>query len=274
MPAIQLARLKIQVTDLLTHFDEPTDFIGELHDLLNFYADRTRRPGRSGKPKPLIQAYNVPRQIMRRIESDMAVLIEENPDGALRLADELWNDPWFESRLLAISILGMLSPETPEIIHERLQAWGKTCREDAVLDALLEIGARGLRTKTPDSYLQLVEFWLTSGDLPSRKIGLRALPALTLNPNFENLPTLYRLLSPLLREATSTLESDLLRAVRALGVRSPQETAYFLQQNLMAPHKSGLAVITRSSLDVFPPELESMLRAELRKRMRPDHDVA
>jgi hypothetical protein len=88
-----------------------------------------------------------------------------------------------------------------------------------------------------------------------------------MNPNFENLPTLYRLLSPLLREASSTLESDLLRAVRALGERSPQETAYFLRQNLMAPHKSGLAVITRSCLDIFPPELESVLRAELRKRM-------
>jgi len=273
MPAIQLARLKIQVTDLLTHFDEPADFVDELHNLLNFYADRTRRPGRSGKPKPLIQAYNVPRQIMRRIESDLTPLILADPQGALVLADDLWNDPWFESRLLAISVLGMLSPEIPETIVSRLQAWGKTCREDAVLDALLEIGAAGLRTHNPNRFLQLVEYWLGSGDKPSRKIGLRALPALIMDPNFENLPTLYRMLSPLLREASSTLESDISHAVRVLGERSPQETAYFLQQNLIAPHKSGLAVITRSNLDVFPPELENMLRTELRKLMHTDHDA-
>ena len=40
MPAIQLARLKIQVTDLLTHFSDPTNFVTELHTLLDFYADR------------------------------------------------------------------------------------------------------------------------------------------------------------------------------------------------------------------------------------------
>ncbi len=273
MPAIQLARLKIQVTDLIAYFDNPTDFVSELHNLLNFYADRTRRPGRSGKPKPLIQAYNVPRQIMRRIEGDLAPLVQANPNGALLLADELWNDPWFESRLLAISILGKLPLDVPETIVTRLQAWGKSCREDALLDALLEDGAAALRRQDSDQFLQLVEYWLTSGDSPSHTIGLRALPALILDPKFENLPTLYRLLSPLLREASSTLESDLSRAVRALGERSPQETAYFLQQNLIAPHKSGLAVITRNNLDVFPSELENMLRAELRNRMRADHNA-
>ena len=52
MPAIQLARLKIQITELLTNFDRPVDFLRELHTLFGFYADRTRRPGQSGKPKP------------------------------------------------------------------------------------------------------------------------------------------------------------------------------------------------------------------------------
>jgi hypothetical protein len=273
MPAIQLARLKIQVTDLLTHFDEPAEFLRQLHDLLNFYADRTRRPGRSGKPKPLIQAYNVPQQVMRRIEGDLAPRVTAEPEKALALADQLWADPWFECRLLAIGILGMLPLDAPETITLRLQEWGKTCRENALLDALLETGAASLRAESPDDFLLLVDRWLTNGDLPSRTIGLRALPALVKNPKFENLPTLYRLLSPLLREALSSLESDLLHAVRALGERSPQETAYFLRQNLNAPHKSGLAVIVRRSLDVFPPEMEDLLRTTLRERMHDQSDA-
>ena len=268
MPAIQLARLKLQVSELLTYYADPVDFVRELHTLLNFYADRTRRPGRTGKPRPLIQAYNVPRQVLRRVESDLTPQVFAEPDKALALADQLWADAWFECRLLAISILGLIPLDNPEIIVDHLQTWGKTCREDALLDALLETGAEGLRSESPDAFLQLVELWLTNGDLPSRKIGLRALPALIANPQFDNLPAIYRLLTPLLREAASALESDLTRAVRALGERSPQETAYFLRQNLIAPHKSGLAVITRATLDIFPAEFEEMLRAVLRERMR------
>ncbi len=109
MPAIQLARLKIQVTELLTHFQEPLDFLREFHSMLDFYADRTRRSGQSGKPKPLIRAYNVPRQVMRRIASDITPLVIADPENALLLADQLWGDGWYESRLLAIEILGDMS---------------------------------------------------------------------------------------------------------------------------------------------------------------------
>jgi hypothetical protein len=268
MPAIQLARLKIQVTELLTYFTQPADFLRELHTMLDFYADRTRRSGQSGKPKPLIQAYNVPRQVMRRIESDITPLVDADPDSALILADRLWLDAWYESRILAIAILGMLPPEPIGVIIDRLQAWGKGCRDDALLASLLDKGAAPVRSGYPNEYFVMVENWLSSGDVLSRKVGLRAMPALIQNPDFENLPALYRLLAPQVRESTSALEADLIQVVRSLGRRSPQETAYFLQQNLKAPHKSGLGLITRKSLDVFPPDLEESLRKALRERMR------
>jgi hypothetical protein len=268
MPAIQLARLKIQVTELLTNFTQPVDFLRELHAMLDFYADRTRRSGQSGKPKPLIQAYNVPRQVMRRIESDITPLVVADPENALFLADQLWLDAWYESRLLAIAILGLLPPEPANVIIDRLQLWGKGCREDALLASLLDDGAALIRSEFPDQYFLLIENWLTNGDVPSRKVGLRAMPALIQNPDFENLPALYRLLAPLVRESTSALEADLIQVVRALGRRSPQETTYFLQQNLKALHQSGLGLIIRRSLDVFPPELEESLREALRERMR------
>jgi hypothetical protein len=268
MPAIQLARLKIQITELLTFFGDPPNFLRELHNLFDFYADRTRHPGQSGKPKPLIQAYNVPRQVIRRIESDLTPMVLEDPETALILADQLWIDAWYECRILAISILGLLPLDPAEFIVERLQDWGKNCPEDALLDALLDIGAAHLREKSPDAFLALVESWLSENDISSRKIGLRALPALILNPEFENLPFVYRLLSPYLRGVTSMLETDLLLAVRALGERSPQETSYFLQQIMAGPYQSGLTIIVRRSLDVFPGDQQDSLRAILREQMR------
>ena len=267
MPAIQLARLKIQTTELLTNFDRPTDFVHEMHLLLGFYADRTRRPGQSGKPKPLIQAYNVPKQVMRRIRSDIVEMVDADPESAQTLADQLWDNSWFECRLLAISILGMLPLDFSAFVVERLQIWGENCREDALLDALLDDGAANIRNQTPDAFQQLVEDWLSDGNTSLRKLGLRALPALILNPEFENLPVFFRLLAPLIRESASMLETDVITVVRAMGQRSPQETAYFLRQNLIASHKSGLTVIIRRSVDVFPPDLQDLLREMLREQM-------
>ena len=268
MPAIQLARLKIQITDLLQYFDRPNDFLRELHLLFGYYADRTRRHGQSGTPKPLIQAYNVPKQVLRRIKSDIAVHVEEDPEAAIRLGDHLWDDNWYESRLLAVNILGRLPVDAADQVIFRLHNWGKSCREDALLNTLLDEGTVQIREKDPDLFQQLVEDWISDDQISSRKLGLRSLPTLVVNPSFENLPLIYRLLAPLVRETSSALETDLLRVVRALGQRSPQETVYFLQQNLIAPHKKGLALITRRSLDIFPEDLQESLRDVLREQAR------
>jgi hypothetical protein len=205
---------------------------------------------------------------MNRIKRDISQLIHEDPLNALILADQLWEDSWFECRLLGIHILGMLPLDYSNHIVARLQLWGKNCQEDALLDALLDHGAAHIRESSPNEYQLLVEDWLSDGEQASRKVGLRALPALILHPTFDNLPVFYRLLAPLVRDSASMLETDLLGAVRALGQRSPQETAYFLHQNLIATKNKGIAVITRRSLDVFPPDLQNSLRKVLRERMR------
>ena len=273
MPAIQLARLKIQISELLTLFDSPSDFIRELHVIFEFYADRTRRPGQSGKPKPLIQAYNVPRQVMRRLYSDIASFVVEKPASGIELADHLWENNWFECRLLAINILGYLPIKHHDQVVDRLRKWGKSCKEDALIDALLQDGAIEIRREMPDDFLNLVEEWLSISDTSLQKLGLRAIPPLVENQKFDNLPVFYRLLAPLLRESSTALEVDLLKAIRALGNRSPQETTYFLKQNLIAPHKSGTAIIVRRCIDVFPIEMQAQLREVLRERMRVDTQV-
>jgi hypothetical protein len=270
MPAIQLARLKIQISELLTFFDSPPDFIRELHEIYEFYADRTRRPGQSGKPKPLIQTYNVPRQVMRRLYSDIANFVVDDPGSGIELADRLWEDRWFECKLLATNILGFLPLKHYDQVVARLSKWGRTINEDALIDALLQDGAIKIRREMPDDFQILVEEWLSISDSSLQKLGLRAIPTLVQNQKFDNLPVFYRLLAPLLRESSTTLEIDLLKAIRALGYRSPQETTYFLKQNIIAPHKSGTAVIVRKCIDVFPIEMQAQLRELLRERMRVD----
>jgi hypothetical protein len=270
MPAIHLARLKIQISELLTNFNSPKDFIRELHVIYEFYADRTLRPGQSGKPKPLIETYNVPRQVMRRLYSDIVSIVGDDPEGGIALADRLWEDRWFECRLLAINILGCLPITHHDQVVARLSKWGRSCKEDALIDALLQDGAIKIRREMPDDFLILVEEGISISETSLRKLGLRAIPRLVENQKFDNLPVFYRLLAPLLRDSSTALEIDLLKAIRALGYRSPQETTYFLKQNLIAPHKSGTAVVVRRCIDVFPIEMQAQLREVLRERMRVD----
>ena len=273
MPAIQLASLKIQISELLKFFNSPSDFIRELHEIYEFYADRTRRPGQSGKPKPLIQAYNVPKQVMRRLYGDIASFVVDNPESGIELADRLWEDNWFECKLLAINILGCLPIIHHDQVVARLSKWGRSSKEDALIDALLQNGAIEIRKEMPDDFQILVEEWLSISETSLQKLGLRAIPALVENQKFDNLPVFYRLLAPLLRETSTALEIDLLKAIRALGYRSPIETTYFLKQNLIAPHKSGTAVIVRKCIDVFPIEMQAQLREILRERMRAETKV-
>ena len=55
MPAIQPARLKKQVTELVPKINQPSVFVRELHTLLNLYSDHTQRPGQAGVPLPLLE---------------------------------------------------------------------------------------------------------------------------------------------------------------------------------------------------------------------------
>ena len=264
MPAIQPARLKIKVTQLLENFDSPLEFVRSIHNLFDFYADRTRHPGRGGKPFSLVRAYNVPRQVLRQIEGDLAPKAAVDPERALALADVLWQEEWLECRLLAIAILGEIPPDPPERVVERIQAWGRECGQDRQLDASLMVGLAQLRKESPELFLRILGDWITSPDLASQKVGLRVVPPLVKDASFENLPAIFHLIAPLVRNVDTGLEVDLLEVLHALAQRSPQETAYFLRQSLIISDRPGVTSLVWQSLHSFPPEIKANLRELLR----------
>src|SRR3989304_215281 len=101
MPAIQLARLKIQSAQLSEDFVRPDKFVRGLRDLLELYADRTRRSGQFGEPAPLLPAFKVPAPVLRQVLKDLAPMATGDPQGGLALCEALWAEPFLEFRLLA-----------------------------------------------------------------------------------------------------------------------------------------------------------------------------
>jgi len=264
MPAIQLARLKIQTAELVTHFDDPTSFVRRLHDLLDFYADRTRKPGQAGEPPPLIKPYNVPRPVLRQVRTDLAPYVAMDKESALVLCDTLWEEPYLEFRLLAIDLLGLIPTDFPDEILARIKSWAVPGTEDRLLNALVNEGLTQVRKGTPERYITQLEEWLTAEEYFSRRIGLKAVSITVSDRDFENLPRLFRLLAPLIRSTPSQLRPDLLDVMRALAMRSPNESAFFLRQNLtVMADDDSTAWLIRNSVRYFPEEGQRSLKTAL-----------
>lgn len=266
MPAIQPARLAAQTAELMEYFGSPGKFVSALHELLDFYADRTLRPGQVIESAPLLKSYQAPGQVLRQIERELVESVDGDPETALALADGLWIEEWVETRLLAIAILGRIPPHPSDRITQRVQFWGTTCREEKIVKALASTGIARLRSEARDDFVDLLENWLASDERSAVLIGLRALPALLEIENFDNLPLVFRWITPLVRQVDREIRDDLLVVVLLLASRSPQETVYFLRQSLVATTNPQTVKLVRRVLDEFPEEISSTLRLELRQR--------
>lgn len=260
MPAIQLSRLRIQTARLSNLVSQPDAFMRQLHILLDYYSDRTHRPGRSADPPALLPAYNVPAPVLRQILLEVGPHLSTDQSTGLELCDRLWEQEYHECSLLAARIIGVLPIEPLETLQLRLLKW---LNQDfgPIQKALLEEGMSRWRKEALASFLSLVESWLKSSNLADQIIGLRALLPLLRDSSFDNLPLLFRYLSPFIQTAPSKIRPDLIALMEALAKRSPKETAYFLSQNMFA---QDTAWVTRQIITVFPVEIQKNLREAMK----------
>ena len=256
MPAIQLSRLRIQTAQLADLVSQPDVFVRQLHVLLEFYSDRTHRPGRSAEPPPLIPAYFVPVPVLRQILLEVAPCLSIDQPSGLALCDRLWEQEYHECSLLAARMIGLLPLEPLEPLQLRLDKW---IRQDfgPIQKALLEEGMSRWRKEAPASFLQRIESWLKSSNQQDQVIGLRAMLPLLKDGSFDNLPLLFRLLKPIFQAAPAQIRPDLIDVMEALARHSPKETSYFLRQNMLA---QDTAWVTRQIITVFPHEIQINLR--------------
>jgi len=266
MPAIQPARLKRQSALLVEQFINQAAFIRSLHHLLDFYADRSHRPGQAGEPATLIQAYGVKPPILRQILMDLEPLVKEKPEEALELCDRLWEQPYLEFRQLSASLLGMIPISSNAAILERVRDRITQDTEDRLIDVMILLGLEKLRKEDPHSIYRLIDEWLSTNEVHYQKIGLRTLLPLVQDPDIENLPNFFNLIQPFARSLPSSISPDLLDIVEVLARRSPQETAYFLRQMLSFPNSPDTPWLIRQVIRFFPTEIQASLRRALKEK--------
>jgi len=263
MPAVQLAKLKAQIDRLVLQFTLPQEFQHSLKDLFESYADRVYHAGNAIQATPLIPAYHVSALVMHQLDQQLIRRCKENQDAALALADILWLDEYLEPRMVAIFLIGQVSPQPPELIIDRLRLWNQNAESIHLQQTLFYQGSICLRRERPGEYLKFLNDWLSSSRPGSQKTGLHALIVLIHDREFQDLPSLFSIITPLCQAAPTGLHADLVEVIKALARRTQVETAYFLRQILTLSSNPNTARLVRRVLPEFSPELQTNLRKVL-----------
>ncbi len=264
MPAIDLARLKKQVTHLADLFDQPTDFLREHREVLDFYVNRTLRSQRVA-PSSVLPTYRTPAVVLRQIETELGPIAEKKPIQALELADALWDEGWLETLLLAAFLLGRIPPQEERLLA-RLTAWTQAVRDPSVRAALLTTSLTRLRNETPDLFLNLVKEWMHPARQRMWSNGIQALVPLINKPDFDNLPPILDIVEPIIKASPAALQYDMQELISALYKASQDETVFFLGQILKKTKGPLPAVALRRMLPELPEDLQDSLRELLRNR--------
>jgi hypothetical protein len=262
MPAIDLSRLKTQAARLADNFSNQMGFIHEMHAMLELYTNHTMRASQVARRLSL-PTYHTPAPVLRLIERELIPLADQYPLKATILAAELWKDGSLESRLLAARLTGMIPPEVAIPILTRLPDWLAMSPDKEIRSALLTDAFTRLRRENIDTFLLVLEDWLSSSQNSLVGWGLRALIPLLTDPNFENLPVVFRILKPAFRSAGPAIQLELKACLITLEQVSPTETLSFIRE-LIRDNPSPLLLRTfRRILGGLSPHLQSAVREML-----------
>jgi hypothetical protein len=231
MPAINLAQLKTQSALLSEKFNQPEAFVRQLHELLDFYTNRTIRSNQIARRLSL-PTYRTPTPVLRQVQFELASQAEKQPAQAIALANTLWKAGWLETRLLAAYLLGCVPPAQAIPSLTRLPEWLSLSTDKQVRAALLTDALSRLRKENLEALFQLLEEWLKSPRNAYQAWGLRALIPILSDPQFENLPAVFRILKPAFKSAGPVTQLELQAVIATLERVSYTETLAFLREIL------------------------------------------
>lgn len=264
MPAINLSRLKTQVARLGDHFHDITGFLIELHELLDFYTNRTKRSSQVARRIGL-PTYNTPVPVIRQIERELAPLADRYPVQGVLLAKELWNNGSLEYRLLAARLTGMLPPVDAMPLLTQLPDWLSQISDRVLHRALLTDCLSRLRYENPSAFYLLLEDWLKSPRSSLQIWGLQALLPLLIDPDFQNLPIVFRIIRPTVIGVSTNTQIDVQAVICAIEHISLTETIFYLHDILISKPPNTFIPILRRMLTFFSPELQTAVRSTLRE---------
>lgn len=272
MSAIEPDRLKQQTEKIVKSFDSPVKFSLELKHLFEYYADRSIQSEETEIEHTILPGYNLPHQIINQIRTDLHKDIMNNPLAAFKLVETLWGQSIHESQILATYILGTisydLSASKEKILHKQFKQLLHECRnltKDAtIIQGLASNSLQNLIKNKPELLLDQISTWVISKEIKDISFGLMSLTTLIDYPPYENLPSVFKIINPLVQQPDRKYRDELLTVIKACAARSKSETTSFLLKVAEETDSKTFKWIIRRSLSQFPYEYATRLKTLLR----------
>ena len=263
MPAAELSRLQAQVQAISTQFNQPVDFIKSLLKLLDLYKDNNFHLGTVARMKSIIPTYHDPALVLNELEVNLADLTRQFPSPALQITDQLWKENYFETRWLAVVILGNIACPPVQPILDRLLIWIDPLEDNSLNNQCLSVGTRLLRKHCLNDWLSVVDAWLKDEDEEIKKIGLQAIQVIVSDPDFENFPLIYSALQPVVLDVGVATQKELFNTIEILAQRTPLETATFLHASLTQNKNQQMLILIRRCLPLFEKSIQESIKVDL-----------
>lgn len=259
MPAIQPELLQRQIDDLLSRVHDPRTFIRTCMNVLDYYADRTKRPRGAVAKVEIAKILRVPRPVMRTL----CLRIQQFEGGEsahwLEISRGLWNQAIREARQVAAYSL----PKSPEaMITAEAEAWAVICEDDEALTYLSSVGLKSWREKDRARFYAQAETWLADARVQIRHLAILALQARSGDDDFDELPLLLRILSGVSAQVRGSSQRSLSGLIRHLARISSPEVTKFLIDEIEADVQ-GARRLAQATMAAFPERLQAELSKTL-----------
>ncbi len=259
MPAINPERLGREIGLISERFNRPDELRREVLGLLDFYADRAKRPGAATHADDVPWNFGIPKPVQRSLAKTLSACGVRDPGSALTAAQSLWQAGYRETCLLALAIVsGQTGPEVADWIEAHILE----AQDSRVLHDAAGVGLEGWRLTDPPAFLRRAIGWSRGQETRLQTFGLLALAAAVDDPRFEQLPGLLRGLAGLRSAPRGESRRALNDLVNSLARRTPPEAARFLLDEIER-HSPGIDRLVRSNLDAFPPSQRQQLSRAL-----------
>ena len=268
MPAINLVILRKQTTEVSEYFFEPQRFIFHFIQLMDFYSNRTIKPGKTIGSNAQIKTYKVQDPILRTLFSKLSPLASKNPETTLKLANLLWDENIFETRILAIRLLSSLPAEKNLTTLKIIEKWVRKCREDDLLIEFAEYPLMTIQEENWKEYLSTINKWLRSKSATLNHMALESINTLLKEKVVVDLPPLFKTLKSLFAQPPFALRSQMNPIFKSLIRQSPNEIMYLIR-NISETQKKknkNFVWLLKQNLEFIPEEYQSLVEIIISKK--------
>jgi hypothetical protein len=228
MPAIDVAQIRIEATQLLNFYNEPEAFAKEAREFFQAHSDPLFRRSPTVTVHAPLNSYGAPPMVMRTLIGGLRKVATSYPQYTLPVVQRLWADTVREQRLLAIELLGLIVNSSANEAETLMNRWIIELDDLELAEALaIHVGGAWI---LGDARVRLdrVREWVNSPQKHQRQFGVMSLLPLAKLRNFGDVALALSTLTGVMREDDTEIRKSVARVIREMSVRGPAETTRFL----------------------------------------------